>query len=149
MVSTLERLTKKSTTIVKIMEEGETEPYEFKIQRLSTFELIESQEMSETVGDEDADIEKMDENKKMSLKQLKTGVFPLMKRFIPICVLEPIIIFEGKVEDPTTTIHQRSIPMPVLSELFNQILKFSGLDKESMDKIKKKEQVIKGKGRKK
>jgi hypothetical protein len=141
--STVDRLRSKSTKKVEIKQEGETEPYEFVIQRLSTFELIESQEMSATVGDEDATLEEVEQGEqKTTLRQLKSGVFPLMKRFIPICTISPKIIFEGEVEKgDTETLHHRQIPMPILSELFNQILIFSGLDKASMDKIKKKQKA--------
>ncbi len=143
--STVERLRAKSSKVVKIKdpEFPSEEPYEFTIQRLSTFELIESQEMKQTVGgDEDADLDAVEKDGKLTLRQLKEGVFPLMKRFIPICTINPRIIFEGEVEDgDTNTLHHRQIPMPVLSELFNEILRFSGLDKKSMDKIKKKQEV--------
>ncbi len=142
--STVERLRAKSSKIVLIKDPDfpTEEPYEFTIQRLSTFELIESQEMKQTVGDEDADLDKIEEDGKLTLKQLKEGVFPLMKRFIPICTINPRIIFEGEVEDgDTNTLHHRQIPMPVLSELFNAILRFSGLDKKSMEKIKKKQEA--------
>ncbi len=142
--STVDRLRAKSSKVVKIKDPDfpDEEPYEFTIQRLSTFELIESQEMKETVGDENEDLDKIEKDGKLTLKQLKEGVFPLMKRFIPICTVSPRIIFEGEVEvGDTNTLHHRQIPMPVLSELFNEILRFSGLDKKSVDKIKKKQEA--------
>ncbi len=142
--STVDRLRAKSSKVVKIkdLDFPDEEPYEFTIQRLSTFELIESQEMKGTVGDEDADLDAVEKDGKLTLRQLKEGVFPLMKKFIPICTTNPRIIFDGEVpEGDQNTLHHRQIPMPVLSELFNEILRFSGLDKKSMDKIKKKQQV--------
>jgi hypothetical protein len=136
--STVDRLKKKSTKVVKIKEEGETEPYEFIIQRLSTFELIESQAVEDTI-DENTDLDNMEVKEENTLKSLKKGVFPLMKKFIPICCVSPKIIFEGEPEGDDV-LHHRQIPMTVLTELFNQILMFSGLDKASMEKIKKKQQ---------
>jgi hypothetical protein len=146
--TTAQRLKEKATKVIKIIDETDSEKpeYDFKIQRLSTFELIESQNMDEDNSElekefANKDITEIDPNK--VVRQLKAGVFPMMKRFMPVCTVEPKIVFDDNDLDPAdeNVIHQRVLSRDVLFALFNEILKFSGLDKESLEKVKKKQKA--------
>jgi hypothetical protein len=146
--TTAERLKEKATKTIKVIDEtDEDKPeYEFVIQRLSTFELIESQDLdedNEELAKELAskDVTEVDPNR--VVRQLKSGVFPMMKRFMPVCTLTPKIVFDDDDLDPSdeNIIHQRLLSRDVLFALFNEILKFSGLDKQSLEQIKKKQKA--------
>jgi len=140
MSDTLARLRKRAIKVVTIKDENAPDneaPYEFTIQPLSTFDLIETENITDQLPENGEVIneEKMDEK---TFTKMKNSVFPMMKKFIPVCLVSPKVTFEqSEVNDET--LHIREIPFNVVSQLFNEVLKLSGLDKDSVEEAKKKQ----------
>lgn len=135
------KLRSKGTTKVTIQDE-KLGPSTWEIRAISTWELIDKSEffenLPETVVADVKDPNKLDP---ATYKVVKNSVLPMMKAFLPLCVLDPKITNDFDDPDlkvPTSnTVHLSDIPLKIASDLFNEILKISGLSKEGEEDRKK------------
>lgn len=133
------KLRNKGHTIITLKDEklGDSQ---WTIRPISTFELVENSDFFDNLPD---NTEKIDPNKvdPKTYKIVKNSVLPMMKAFLPLCCIDPSItndFDDARLKDPnSSTIHLKDVPIKLASELFNEILKISGLTAEAEEERKK------------
>ena len=72
---------------------------------------------------------------------VKEEILPMMKAVLPNCIVDPPIAIEDN--DPRLltqdALHLKDLPFKTVMELFNNIMKITGLDKDAEDARKKLE----------
>jgi len=112
---------------------------DFIIRPLSTFELAEN---SKSFQDVPKDIDLNDPSKLKDSEQLRLAsnvLIPMIKTFVPLCTVEPIITNDDKdvrLKQDVNILHMRNLPINVASQLFNEILSASGLGKTAEENRK-------------
>lgn len=135
------KLRSKGTTKVTIQDD-KLGPSTWEIRAISTWELIDKSEFFENLPDK-VEVSKADPTKMdpATYKLVKQSVLPMMKAFLPLCTLDPKIITDfddPALKDPNSNVvHLSDIPLKIASDLFNEILKISGLSKEGEEERKK------------
>jgi len=107
---------------------------EFTIRPLSTFELAENADTFQNVpkGMDLDHPEKLGSGDQ--LKLASTVLIPMIKTFVPLCAVDPIITNDEKdprLQQEVNILHMRNLPINVAGQLFNEILSVSGLGKKA------------------
>ena len=135
------KLRSKGTHKVTIQDET-LGPSTWEIRAISTWELIDKSEFFENLPDK-VEVTKSDPNKMDpgTMRLVKQSVLPMMKAFLPLCTLDPKItndFDDPALKDPTSnTVHLSDIPLKIASDLFNEILRVSGLSPKGEEERKK------------
>ncbi len=106
----------------------------FTIRPLSIMELSENrQEFENAQSGDNVDPEKLDD--KAKLKFANDVLFPMIKKLLPLCVINPTIVLDDKdprLDDSTSNVLSlNELPINLSSEVFNKILSVSGLTKKA------------------
>ena len=123
---------------IKVKDDDGTE-LEFIIRPLSTFELAEN---SGTFQDVPKGIDLQHPEKLADGEQLKLAsnvLIPMIKTFVPLCTVDPIITNDDKdirLKQDVNILHMRNLPINVAGQLFNEILSASGLGKTAEENRK-------------
>ena len=109
-------------------------PLEFTIRPLSTFELAENSGTFQNVP-KGFDLEHPEKMEGGDQLKMASGVLiPMIKIFVPLCTIDPIITLDEKdprLSQDINIIHMRHLPINVAGQLFNEILASSGLGKQA------------------
>jgi len=123
-----------------IIKDDDGSDLDFIIRPLSTFELAEN---SQSFSDVPKDIDLNNPDKLKDSDQLKLAskvLIPMIKTFVPLCTVEPIITNDDKdvrLKQDVNILHMRNLPINVAGQLFNEILSASGLGKTAEENRKK------------
>jgi len=119
--------------VIKIKDDEGVE-LEFTVRALSTFELAEN---SESFSDIPKGLDINNPEKMAGSDQLRMAskvLIPMIKTFVPLCTIEPIITNDDKdprLKQDVNILHMRQLPINVAGQLFNEILSASGLGKKA------------------
>jgi len=131
---TVERLRKSVANKKITVKDDEGVDLEFTIRPLSTFELAENADTFQNVpkGMDLEHPEKLEGSEQ--LKLASTVLIPMIKTFVPLCTVDPIITNDEKdprLKQEVNILHMRNLPINVAGQLFNEILSASGLGKKA------------------
>ena len=132
----IQSLRNKATHRVTIKDENLGE-VEWVIRSIPAYDLLQHYDIFQGLPEH---IQMDPENMKAEdIKLIKTKILPMMEVVVPVCVIDPPVTLDR--DDPRLVtdeaIHLREIGFGAITQLFEEIMKLSGMTKEAEEARKK------------